>query len=50
LIVSKFGRVPQTGESLSIGGLLFKVLRADRRRVHLLKVTMIDDENIGHGE
>jgi magnesium and cobalt transporter len=50
LIVSKFGRVPQTGESLSIGGLLFKVLRADRRRVHLFKVTMIDDENIGHGE
>jgi magnesium and cobalt transporter len=50
LIVSRFGRVPQTGESLALSGLLFKVLRADRRRVQLFKVTLIDEDDIGHGE
>jgi magnesium and cobalt transporter len=50
LIVSHFGRVPQTGESISLSGLLFKVLRADRRRVQLFKVTLINEEEIGHGE
>jgi len=39
LLVSEMGRVPQTGESFSMQGLTFKVLRADRRRVHLFKVT-----------
>jgi magnesium and cobalt transporter len=50
LIVSRFGRVPQTGESLALSGLLFKVLRADRRRVQLFKVTLINEDEIGHGE
>jgi magnesium and cobalt transporter len=50
LIVSRFGRVPQTGESLALSGLLFKVLRADRRRVQLFKVTLINEDDIGHGE
>jgi magnesium and cobalt transporter len=50
LVVSRFGRVPQTGESLALSGLLFKVLRADRRRVQLFKVTLINEDEIGHGE
>lgn len=50
LIVSRFGRVPQTGESLALSGLMFKVLRADRRRVQLFKVTLINEDEIGHGE
>jgi magnesium and cobalt transporter len=50
LIVSRFGRVPQTGESIALSGLLFKVLRADRRRVQLFKVTQINEDEIGHGE
>jgi magnesium and cobalt transporter len=40
LLVANFGRVPYTGESLSLDKLTFKVLRADRRRVHLFKVTL----------
>lgn len=41
LLVTHFGRVPHTGESVEIAGLLFKVLRADRRRIHLLKVSPV---------
>lgn len=50
LLVSRFGRVPQTGESMTLNGLLFKVIRADRRRVHLFKVSLLDEETLGHGE
>ncbi|OYZ07510.1 MAG: hypothetical protein B7Y29_04315, partial [Thiotrichales bacterium 16-46-22] len=50
LLVARFGRVPQTGESMALGGLLFKVIRADRRRVHLFKVSPLDEETLGHGE
>lgn len=40
-VVANIGRVPQTGESISLGGNInFKVLRADRRRVHLFKVIL----------
>lgn len=40
LVVAKFGRVPQTGETIVLDGYItFKVLRADRRRVHLFKVS-----------
>jgi magnesium and cobalt transporter len=42
LIVAKFGRVPQTGESIVLDGFItFKILRADRRRVHLFKVSFV---------
>jgi Mg2+/Co2+ transporter CorC len=30
--------LPRRGESFSLGGLEFKVLRADRRRLDLLRV------------
>ncbi len=39
LVVKSFGHFPRRGESCVIGGMNFKVLRADRRRVHLLRVT-----------
>jgi magnesium and cobalt transporter len=35
----QFGRLPKRGESVSIDGFDFKVLRADRRRIDLLRVT-----------
>ena len=38
LIIHELGRMPRRGEELSIAGLEFKVLQADRRRVHLLEV------------
>ncbi|MBV8783741.1 MAG: CBS domain-containing protein [Gammaproteobacteria bacterium] len=38
LIMKQLGRLPRRGESLSIEGFEFRVLRADRRRVDTLRV------------
>jgi magnesium and cobalt transporter len=38
LILSRFGRMPKRGEQISFDNLVFKVLRADSRRLHLLQV------------
>jgi len=38
LLMNHLGRLPRRGESISFGGLEFKVLRADRRRVESLRV------------
>ena len=38
LAISSLGRLPRRGESFALGGLEFKVLRADRRRLDLLRV------------
>jgi len=38
LVLSRFGRVPKRGEQVRVDDLVFKVLRADSRRVHLLQV------------
>lgn len=38
LVLSHLGRLPRRGEAFSFGGLEFKVLRGDRRRLDLLRV------------
>jgi magnesium and cobalt transporter len=38
-VVHAFGRLPRRGESVRIGELEFRVLRGDRRRIDLLRVT-----------
>ena len=38
LAINSLGRLPRRGESFALGGLEFKVLRADRRRLDLLRV------------
>jgi magnesium and cobalt transporter len=38
LVVSRFGRVPKRAEQIEIEGFVFRVLRADSRRVHTLLV------------
>jgi magnesium and cobalt transporter len=38
LVANAFGRLPRRGESVRIGELDFRVLRADRRRIELLRV------------
>ena len=38
LVIAQFGRLPKRGESLTIDGLRFQVLRADSRRVYTLLV------------
>ena len=41
IVMARLGRVPRRGEKLDIDGLRFEVLRADSRRIHLLKVTRL---------
>jgi magnesium and cobalt transporter len=41
IVVSHLGRLPKRGERVVIGNLLFKVLRADNRRVHMLQLTLL---------
>lgn len=41
LIMTTIGRVPERGEKIEIGNLRFEMLRADSRRIHLLKVTPV---------
>src|SRR6266513_1589731 len=38
LLMKELGRLPRRGESASIGGFEFRVLRADRRRIDALRV------------
>lgn len=40
LLASQFARLPKRGEVLEYGSYMFEVLRADSRRIHLLKVTV----------
>ena len=39
LVIHELGRLPRRGESIYFGGYRFKVIQADRRRVHSLEVT-----------
>lgn len=41
IVMARLGRVPRRGEKLELDGLRFEVLRADSRRVHLLKVVRL---------
>ena len=38
LLMQEFGRLPRRGETIQVGALEFRVLRADRRRIDLLRV------------
>jgi magnesium and cobalt transporter len=38
IVVGRFGRVPKRGETITIDGFAFQVLRADSRKIHALMV------------
>ena len=38
LVIKSFGRLPRAGETQVLGEVSFRVLRADKRKVHLLRV------------
>ncbi len=38
LLMQEFGRLPRRGETISVGDMEFRILRADRRRIDLLRV------------
>ncbi len=40
LVLSKFGHLPKKGEKIEFDALKIEVLRADRRRLHLLNVSL----------
>ncbi|MDQ1314588.1 MAG: hemolysin (HlyC) family protein [Pseudomonadota bacterium] len=44
LIVSRFGHLPKRGESVQFDGFLFSILRADSRRLHAVRVTLLPPE------
>lgn len=44
LVMRAFGRMPRRGEAISDGGFRFRVLQADRRRIHRLAVTREEAE------
>jgi magnesium and cobalt transporter len=44
LVTQHFGRLPRRGESVTLEGFEFRVMRADRRRVEALRVTVPERE------
>jgi len=44
LVVSRFGHLPKRGESVSLDGFQFSILRADSRRLHAVRVTRLPAE------
>jgi magnesium and cobalt transporter len=44
LISSHLGHVPQKGEEITMQGFVFRVVKADSRRVHLFHVKRVDQE------
>ena len=42
VVIKGFGRLPKRGETTRTGGVTFRVLRADKRRVHLLRVLSVE--------
>lgn len=43
LVMHELGRLPRKGEALNFGGMRFTVLRADRRRIHALRLRRLTD-------
>ncbi len=50
LVVHQIGHLPKRGERIVLGNLLFKVLRADNRRVHMLQLTVLPRPVKAQGE
>ncbi len=46
LIMNSLGHLPKRGERTQLGGLDFKILRADARRVHLIEVKKLKEETV----
>jgi len=50
LVLARFGRVPKRGEQVSFDNLVFKVLHADSRRIHLLQVAKAEKSETTNAE
>jgi magnesium and cobalt transporter len=45
LVMKEIGHLPEKGEIIELGGFVFTVQRADKRRVHQFEVTQINTED-----
>ena len=43
LVMNAFGHLPKRDETVELDGFLFKVIRADNRRVHLMQVSRLEE-------
>ena len=50
LVTSALGHLPKRGESVRFQGFEFKVLRADSRRVHLLRIAPVEEDEDNQAE
>ena len=46
LVMNSFGRLPRRGESVALGRFRFTVLRADNRRIHLLRLQLLSPSEV----
>jgi magnesium and cobalt transporter len=44
LILNAFGHVPKRGELLEFEGFIVKILRADKRRIHMMRMTRVEPQ------
>jgi magnesium and cobalt transporter len=44
LVLNAFGHVPKRGELLELEGFIVKILRADQRRIHLMRMTRLEPQ------
>jgi magnesium and cobalt transporter len=49
-VMNQFGHLPQRGEEITIGHFQFTVLRADNRRLYLMKMVVLPPEEIAESE
>lgn len=47
LVLNTFGHLPKRGETIDFEGFNIKVIRADKRRIHLLLFSRLDEEQTG---
>ncbi len=45
LILNAFGHVPKRGESMRLDNFNVKILRSDKRRIHLMRFTRLDESD-----
>ena len=44
LVIARFAHIPVPGETIAIDGVEFRVLAADKRRIHRLRATLLANE------
>ena len=47
LVMMQLGRLPKQNETIDMDGFRFEVVRADSRRLHMLKVLVLDLQRTG---